>query len=650
MKRHLHPSMIRPGRRSGFTLVEMLVAVGLVLLIMLLFTQIFQIAAGTISVQQGIAQNDQQARLIHGLLRGDLEKRTMRYVLPFAGNENTLTPAAKLDQRRGYFTYVENNPYDDTDDILQFTALVSQRQQSFDAELYLGRAASVTGTANRLAAAARLAINGFTSINTVTLASAPGTNLVQTGDTVWLSGSLGAVNDGKYLVTNISGADVTLSPALTTTALAAGERGTMSFVNEPEFDDGYPSNDQGSSIAAEVAYFLRQGNLFRRVLPIRESRTLQEAQPSYRNGDRVFVSALSGTRSNGRLPIVGEYPTNNDRTSSFWREFDYSAFYFPGKFVGDPMNPIFPNDYLGNGVYFHGTGPSLYNGQDGEILITDATVSPNVTIPVSLGIPQMRFGHSPFNGLPREYLGMNSTTTMSDDDTFMGRFLAQESASINFGYPGYVPAQSPFTRDLFAVTGVQHVIDEYEDAPAVRRGDDLVMTNVLAFDVKAFDPVTKRVFPGSSGFVDLGDNRGTVNEDLNNNGMLDTMPTNEDVNGNGILDVGLYRRTRGGSSPSPSNPSYSPISEDADDDGVLDGGEDANMNGRLDLGNYRFDTWHPRASILGDIDPPFRTDDPPSSGNFPPLAALQITVIFQSQVDGRIRQITIEQSLLDRNE
>jgi len=43
------------SRVAGFTLVEMLVAVALVLLMMSIFAQIFQMATGSLSQQRGIA-------------------------------------------------------------------------------------------------------------------------------------------------------------------------------------------------------------------------------------------------------------------------------------------------------------------------------------------------------------------------------------------------------------------------------------------------------------------------------------------------------------------------------------------------------------------------------------------------------------------
>src|SRR5690606_40498968 len=58
--------------------VEMLVSVALVLLIMALFAQAFDLAAGSIKKTRGLAENDQRARSMVTILLGDLQKRTYR--------------------------------------------------------------------------------------------------------------------------------------------------------------------------------------------------------------------------------------------------------------------------------------------------------------------------------------------------------------------------------------------------------------------------------------------------------------------------------------------------------------------------------------------------------------------------------------------
>ncbi|MFN5075701.1 MAG: type II secretion system protein J, partial [Planctomyces sp.] len=77
--------------RTGFTLVEMLVSVALVLLMMSLFASIFSMASGSVSTQRGISNHDQKARALTTLIKGDFSHRTQRYPLPFYPTESTAT-------------------------------------------------------------------------------------------------------------------------------------------------------------------------------------------------------------------------------------------------------------------------------------------------------------------------------------------------------------------------------------------------------------------------------------------------------------------------------------------------------------------------------------------------------------------------------
>lgn len=79
--------------RAGFTLVEMIVSVALVLLMMLMFTEIFQILSGSMTTQRGISENDQRERLLTTVLQADLDNRSFQYLLPYADYKAFTTPA-----------------------------------------------------------------------------------------------------------------------------------------------------------------------------------------------------------------------------------------------------------------------------------------------------------------------------------------------------------------------------------------------------------------------------------------------------------------------------------------------------------------------------------------------------------------------------
>ena len=77
----------RCSPQAGFTLVEMLVSVTLVLLMMVMFGEIFQLATNSVTKQRVMADNDQNARTFVTVIRGDLENRSFRTVVPFYANE-----------------------------------------------------------------------------------------------------------------------------------------------------------------------------------------------------------------------------------------------------------------------------------------------------------------------------------------------------------------------------------------------------------------------------------------------------------------------------------------------------------------------------------------------------------------------------------
>ncbi len=129
----------------GFTLVEMLVAVALVLLMMSLFAQVFQLAGGTITTQRGIAENDQRSRTFQNVIKADLDKRTFRMVMPWAVGEDGSLAEVNAPLREGYFYISENDPLNDLDDGLQFTMNVNALSKNTDLSSYYGRATTSSG-------------------------------------------------------------------------------------------------------------------------------------------------------------------------------------------------------------------------------------------------------------------------------------------------------------------------------------------------------------------------------------------------------------------------------------------------------------------------------------------------------------------------
>ena len=284
-------------------------------------------------------------------------------------------------------------------------------------------------------------------------------------------------------------------------------------------------------------------------------------------------------------------------------------------------------------------------------------------------MPQLRFGHrvdftstSPYGGLPQ---GSSSTARSPGPDNIygnvddvvvpMGRFNLQECSNSAFGYPGYIPiAGNPFARTDLQVNPNTGLVVQYTDGPTPalsgqatplspgeihRRGEDVLMSNVLSFDVKLWDPTYNK-------FVDLGD------------------------------DFEAFHGPFSGAPPSP----------------TIDGQQMGRLNTTYATGpnHFRFDTWHPSASVgtgTGDNEPPympvgFGTDgragrsgvdddgdgdtdvvNDPTHGLIPDwgevggagsddrpfaISAIQITINYRDVSSNQIRQVTIVQSLADQ--
>ncbi len=107
--------------RRGVTLVEMLVVVALLLLMMTILASIFQVATGAITVSRTVQELDNSLKFLDMTIRQDLQGVTAK-----------MTPPNDPAQKRGYFEYGENAPADaqgeDTDDYLAMTVKAPEGQ------------------------------------------------------------------------------------------------------------------------------------------------------------------------------------------------------------------------------------------------------------------------------------------------------------------------------------------------------------------------------------------------------------------------------------------------------------------------------------------------------------------------------------------
>ena len=254
-------SRVSKHPRHGFTLVEMLVAVALVLLMMTMFTSIFQMATNSVSKQRVIAETDQRARSLTTILRADFAKRSMRTCFPYLPNESSSTSMVPFGTRTGYVYISCNDPASGQDDLIQFSVDARQIQTNPDQSLYYGASKLLWD---------KVAENG------------------------------GANNATMAKITTLQ-----FSP------------------NQPEADEGdmFPNGASGSD-AAEISIFLRGGNLIRRVMLLRKPLPVSgedlEIQPKSALGNDYFLtSATGGSFFLQSSPTVAQ--------ANLWRYFDFSA-------------------------------------------------------------------------------------------------------------------------------------------------------------------------------------------------------------------------------------------------------------------------------------------------------------------------------------
>lgn len=519
--------IVKSYLRAGFTLIEMLVATAVVVVMMAIFTQIFMMATSTMSVQKGLAENDQRARLVHSLLSGDLngnsakaQTRTFLCVIPFGAGEipakapiDPVTNGQVTDASRlGYLSISENDPNDDTDDVLQLT------------------------------------------------------------------------------VVSTSGTDLLFGRA----QILADAAGNQNWSNQPEYDDVIGiQNQAGASKYAEVSYFLRNGSIYRRVMLVRNPPKYGSFNPIDEPTDDALADLSFTNYTNG--------------TRNFWTDFDYAAYYDNVK--GQPQ-------FLG----FDNLG---------------------VQTAVTLRNPIYRWGFSYTSpagagmGLPREF-------DSSSPPVFFGRFTQAETSDPNFAYPGRSPAvaANPIAQAT-PLTVMNGRVTSYPNGTRV--GEDILMSNVITFDIKVWDPGASSGPDGKPGIAGLDDD---LINGVDDNGELGTYGSDD----GDWRDVGHLGLT-----------------------GFYSTGANRNSgaNRNIYFGANRFDTWGANVDIDGvngpdappylpifsgkdqrpgvaGIDDPGSApgvDDPtelgtPGSDDFAALTAIKITIRFYDVTSNQVRDLS----------
>jgi prepilin-type N-terminal cleavage/methylation domain-containing protein len=122
------PRTRRASARRGVTLIEMLVTVAILVLIMAVVAQVFQAATGAVASAQAIMDLDGQLRRLESVIRSDLGGATASFnICPNYQQPNPQPPyGLRPIDNEGYFEYGENefadNQGEDSDDYIKFTA------------------------------------------------------------------------------------------------------------------------------------------------------------------------------------------------------------------------------------------------------------------------------------------------------------------------------------------------------------------------------------------------------------------------------------------------------------------------------------------------------------------------------------------------
>lgn len=407
---------------SGFTLVEMLVSVTLILLMMTMFAAVFQIATGSVSTQRANSENDQKARALTTIIRADFAKRTSRNLQPYFPGESAATSPTSFGDRTGYFFISTNAAPSGFDDLIQFTISADQVSENTDESRYYGRAVQLVDPINAVAS----------------LSASP---------------------------------------------------------NQPELDDGeLQSNNTGNSSAAEVCYFIRNGNLYRRQMLIREPLPVAghdlDTQPTSYLGVDFFAG----------------YDDDMDPEGSF-----HGDFRLPGPDLADTSDDIFLDDFFANFDFsayptFPTYGSSTF--QTAQFIGLDAFNNEGLSTSgplIAFGKPAYRFGFNFAEGLSREHLTLVDTSDPTSLAVgFMGRFLQAETSTPNFNYPQQ-PATNesgatlPGGGDPMDVDAVQFSLNSHgiistfdgstgtDGRGGTRTQEDLLLANVHEFRIELWD-------------------------------------------------------------------------------------------------------------------------------------------------------------------
>jgi prepilin-type N-terminal cleavage/methylation domain-containing protein len=466
----------RPIQRRGFTLIEMMISVTLVLLMMLMFAEIFELASDSMTLQRALADNDQKVRAFTTVMRGDLQKRSFERVFPYHPKENIDVQTESFSSRRGYLYISLNDPDNAIDNVLQFTTLTTIRNENPDETPYYGNAVGLVSTDPTLA-------------------------------------NVGQVQ--SHIRRNSQ---------------------------QPEHDDGeLQLNFAGASKAGEVAYYVRGGRLYRKTILVRDPISVagtSTAQP------RLTWDSASGQPEATPIEYLRhQVGVTASRVQTIAGEY---AKYDPSVTVGASLSDDYWEDFS-----FSAYASFAAGAPDGAMLLDERALANDQAGlgAASLGLTNIfgaparcyRFGFDQFTGISREF---STSTPGTAGFFFVGRFTAEEMSHGDFNFPqnGSTAFGNPATAGDNPMSygwpltdaNSDDVVDEFDSVggiqgPGSRRGEDLLLSNVHAFEIDIWDDrIGDFVQPGHSrtnGAGELGDYHRGRNLQLNRSTPLVVVPS-----------------------------------------------------------------------------------------------------------------------------
>ena len=472
-------SRVARGKRA-FTLVEMLVVVALVVLIMAIMAEVIQIASGSLSELRASQTLLQRSRLVETIIRDDLRSRTIRQVMPpvkrvarwLPGNDGAPGQAGVDDDNDGVTDFYDDGAghrWVDRDE------LGAPGSDDIRIEFYLP-----VGVDPRDGL-------GYFMIEE----NSPADEQGEDGDDV--------------LAFTVRYRHVNRGPAAGYTPAYLGR-----VVPGSEPDRAFPPADDGiaGSDTAEVIYFVRGGTLYRRVLLV------GVPQPTVFNPNESWyaqydISARPPLQPGG-IPIVNTLGDLTYRSARYGmtapRFYRGGLGSLLGLEADSPFDPLFPFGPFDPGVgqpnlsfLDNGVANGVHDTLDHTARIVD-TPWDNRTSGAGNSYPA---GVSPPAG-----------------EIWWGRPLLRETASPAWDYPtGFDGGPwSPNVRNALTQPGGLRRFDPTAppnltaNLPRPRAGEDALLTGVVSFDVKVWDPAggaytRAEVYAGQMGpgaFVDIG--------------------------------------------------------------------------------------------------------------------------------------------------